>query len=461
MAGTRLTSDLTETMSRRLTLSRLIGAVCLGLAILARPAHAHEIPTRVALRGFIRPAGSTLRFLVRVPLEAMRDYDFPTFGEGYLDIAKAEPQLRQAAQQWVADYVRFFEGTAPLGPARLVAVRASLPLDLAFQTFERALAQTTGPPLPSETELPWKQAVLDILLEYPIQSPTADFSIDPELAHLGQRTTSVLYFLSPGSSERAFEYHGNPGPIRLDPRWQYAAWRFLVSGTKHILGGFDHLVFLVGLIIPFRRVGQLIPIVTAFTIAHSITLIAAALGAIPPVGWFPPLVETLIALSIVYLAIENALGASSSRRWMVAFGFGLVHGFGFSFALADTLQFAGRHLVTSLVAFNVGVEVGQLLVVALLVPTLGWLFSRVSERGLTIVLSLVVGHTAWHWMTDRGSALLQYQFSWAELGLEAGGGRKLVVVVGIIALAAWLLRLGFAKFINLTQEPSVTEPHKG
>src|SRR4029450_11868947 len=93
--------------------------------------------------------------------------------------------------------------------------------------------------------------------------------------------------------------------------------------------------------------------------------------------------------------------ASVRRRWMIAFGFGLVHGFGFSFGLRETLQFAGSHLLTSLVSFNVGIELGQLLVVAALVPALHLLFTRIRERPGAIVVSAFVAHTGWHWTLDR------------------------------------------------------------
>ena len=115
-------------------------------------------------------------------------------------------------------------------------------------------------------------------------------------------------------------------------------------------------------------------VVTSFTVAHSVTLIASAFGMAPDALWFPPLIETLIALSIVYMAFENIVGAKLSRRWAITFGFGLVHGFGFSFMLRERLQFAGSHLVTSLLAFNVGVEVGQLVVLTLAIPALALLF---------------------------------------------------------------------------------------
>src|SRR5208283_3411662 len=95
-------------------------------------------------------------------------------------------------------------------------------------------------------------------------------------------------------------------------------------------------------------------------------------------------------------------GATVHRRWIITFGFGLVHGFGFSFALRQTLQLAGSHMLASLLSFNVGVELGQLLVLALLIPALDLLFRyAVAERMGTIILSALVAHTAWHWMTER------------------------------------------------------------
>ncbi len=170
-----------------------------------------------------------------------------------------------------------------------------------------------------------------------------------------------------------------------------------VTGFLHILDGTDHLLFLACLVIPFRRFRALVLIVTAFTIAHSITLIASAFDLAPGGLWFPPLVETLIAISILYMALENIVGARVQQRWMIAFAFGLVHGFGFSTALRDQLQFAGSHLLTSLAAFNVGVELAQLAVLAVAVPALRWMFARgVPERMGVIIASAFITHEAWH-----------------------------------------------------------------
>jgi hypothetical protein len=236
----------------------------------------------------------------------------------------------------------------------------------------------------------------------------------------------------------------DPGLLRLDPRWYQAAARFVEGGFLHILDGTDHLLFLFCLVIPFRRLRALIPIVTSFTVAHSITLIASAYNFAPDALWFPPLVETLIATSIVYMALENIVGAGTvHRRWIITFGFGLVHGFGFSFALRQTLQFAGSHLLTSLLAFNVGIELGQLLVLLLLVPALELLFRfGVAERMGTIILSALVAHTAWHWLIERGAQLRQFRFEWPELNaaLLAGTMRWLMVIVAVAGVA-WLVRM--------------------
>jgi hypothetical protein len=255
---------------------------------------------------------------------------------------------------------------------------------------------------------------------------------------LGLRVTNVLWFLPSDGAVRAFEFQGDPGLIHLDPQWHQVTLRFVESGFFHILDGTDHLLFLFCLVIPFRRFRELVVIVISFTVAHSITLIASAVGFAPDALWFPPLIEMLIALSIIYMAIENIVGARLRRRWIITFGFGLVHGFGFSFFLRQTLQFAGSHLTTSLLAFNVGVELGQLLVLVLLVPALGALFRfGVSERIATIILSALVTHTAWHWTVERFDQLRRFDWPAIDAALLASAMRWLILVV-ILAGLIWL-----------------------
>ncbi len=412
----------------------------LGL-VLPGPAAAHDVPADVTVQAFLAPEGSRLHLLVRVPLGTMRDVDFPTRGPGYLDLGRAEGALRHAADQWIVGQVELYEDDARLPDPRIVAARVSLPSDRSFASFEEARAHFTDAPLPEGTELYWSQGLLDVWLEYAIRSPGSRFSIRPGFVRLGQRVVTVLRFLPAGGAVRAFELPGDPGLVWLDPRWHQAALRFVGLGFVHILDGTDHLLFLLCLVIPFRRLRALVLVVTSFTVAHSITLIASAGGLGPDALWFPPLIETLIALSIVYMALENIVAPRLRRRWLITFGFGLVHGFGFSFALSQTLQFAGSHLLTSLLAFNLGVELGQLLVLVLLVPLLGLLFRFVvAERMGTIILSALLAHTGWHWLVERFDRLRQFRFEWPVLSaaLLATATRWLMLAV-IAGGLAWLV----------------------
>ena len=389
----------------------LATTVVVALVIAASvPGIAHDIPNAIIVQAFLKPEGDRLRFLVRVPLQAMSDIDVPQREQGYLDLARADEALRDATTIWIAREVALYEEDNRLPVPDVVAVRVSLPSDRSFQTYETALAHIEGPSLSEEIDLYWEQGVMDAWLEYPLASDESRLAIDPGLRPLAQRVTIALQLLMPDGRVRVFELHDDPGRVLLDPRWGQAAARFVGSGFTHILDGIDHLLFLLCLVIPIRRVRTLVGVVTAFTVAHSVTLIASAYDLAPGALWFPPLVETLIATSIVYMALENIVGARLMRRWAITFAFGLVHGFGFSFALRDSLQFAGSHLLTSLLAFNVGVELGQLVVLAVIVPALHVVFRFVvAERMGTIILSAIVAHTAWHWMTERGSQLLQFQ----------------------------------------------------
>jgi hypothetical protein len=405
------------------------------------PAGAHDIPADVLVQMLIKPDGNRLQVLVRVPLGSMRDVEFPQRGPGDLDFARARPLLADAAKLWIGNSLAIYEGETRLGAPTLVATQISLPWDRSFMSFDSAVAHVTGPPIPDNTTLPWNQALLDVLYEYSISSPHAELSFHSELARLGIRTVTVLRFLPPDGSVRAFEYTGDPGLVRLDPRWHQSALRFVRLGFVHILDGIDHLLFLLCLVIPFRRLGQLVLIVTSFTVAHSITLIASAFNLGPDALWFPPLIETLIAMSIVYMALENIVGIQNvHRRWMITFAFGLVHGFGFSFALRETLQFAGGHLLTSLLSFNVGVELGQLLVLGLTMPLLSVLFRYVvNERIGGIIISALVAHTAWHWMIDRGSRLRGYEWPALDAAFFVAAIRWTMLVVGVAAIV-WFAR---------------------
>jgi hypothetical protein len=260
----------------------------------------------------------------------------------------------------------------------------------------------------------------------------------------------TVRFLPAGGGVRAYELTGGSGEVRLDPRWYHAAFGFVEGGFTHILSGADHLLFLLCLVLPLRRLRALIPVITAFTVAHSVTLIASAYNLAPGGAWFPPTIETLIAASILYMALENIVVANPPRRWVLTFMFGLVHGFGFSFALRETLQFAGSHLLLSLLSFNVGVEIGQLFVLSIAVPALALLFRRaVPERGGVIVLSAMIAHLGWDWAVDRWDRLSRIDWS---PSIQAALPWLLAVI--FVASLLWLMNAIYRRKLHFAgQEP--------
>ena len=402
---------------------------------------AHDIPRDVTVQAFAKPEGQRFTLLVRVPLKAIMDIEFPRKERDYVDLERVDQSLRDAAMIWLARKIDLYEEDRLLPDPRILATRMSLESDRSFSSYESAVAHVTGPALTNDTSIFWEQGILDVLFEYPIQSDRSHFAIHMAFDRLGIRVVTALRFMAPGGIIRPYELEGDAGLIPLDPRWHQAVLRFVKLGFFHILDGTDHLLFLFCLVIPFRRLWTLVPIVTAFTVAHSITLISAAYNYAPEALWFPPLIETLIAMSIVYMALENIAVATPHRRWLITFLFGLVHGFGFSFGLQHTMQFAGSHLLMSLLSFNLGVELGQLLVLVVMVPALAVLFRFVvAERMGTIILSAIVAHTAWHWMADRFDVLRMFPWPTITAADAASAIRWLMALIALLSTAYLLSR---------------------
>ncbi len=417
----------------------LLLAVAACLAPLA--GSAHEIPDDVRVVAFLSAGSDQTELLLRVPMAAMREADLPLRGQGFLDLAAAAPALRTAVGLWLTDNLTITADGMALPQPGVAALRVRLASDRSFTDRSAARAGLQAPPLPDGVDLYWKQAFLDVELRYPAAPAHARLAIDARLARLGLRVAVTLL----ASDERGepprtarLLLHGDEGPVALDPDAWQAASRFLVDGFRHILDGIDHLLFLACLVLPTRRMPTLLAIVTAFTIAHSITLASAALGGMPGALWFAPLIEWLIALSILILAIENLLGLGANRRWRVAFAFGLVHGFGFAFALADSLQFAGRHLAVALLSFNLGVEAGQLAVLAVAVPLLGLFLRTLPSRPTMLLLSALIAHTAWHWVGERWQALSRFPWpSWDAA--DAAAAMRWLAALLVLGLLAWLV----------------------
>jgi len=197
----------------------------------------------------------------------------------------------------------------------------------------------------------------------------------------------------------------HPSYLTTEPAVSLAtlAGRYVRTGIAHILSGPDHVLFVLGLLLLGQSLGAVLRTITAFTIAHSITLSIAALGLFVPSA---RIVEPLIALSIVTIAFENLRARASAGgfdyRPLVAFVFGLVHGFGFAGALADA-GLTARALWLALGSFNVGVEIGQALIVIAAVPVIAWCSSHYVPqwRRVVVAASLAIGVAGSYWFMVR------------------------------------------------------------
>jgi hypothetical protein len=249
------------------------------------------------------------------------------------------------------------------------------------------------------------------------------FDVDP--SHRG-----LVQWLPPGSTgekEALSVILGTETATQKLPLQAPSAWetfqQYVVEGAFHIWIGYDHILFLLSLLLPavliFSKITgenakkvtliqpapsfvaalkEVLKVVTAFTLAHSITLSLAALGVVSlPSRW----VESAIAASIIVAAVQNIRGVVDSKRWVMAFGFGLIHGFGFASVLAD-LGLPQNALITALVGFNVGIEGGQLAIVAVFMPLAFWLRStkfyqvQVFKWG-----SVLIALLALYWFVQR------------------------------------------------------------
>ncbi len=230
-----------------------------------------------------------------------------------------------------------------------------------------------------------------------------DVKLLEELSH-GHRHIAHIVLGTITIDEVAYRGHATVDAIAPSDSAQSAAKRsvgalgFLQMGVEHILTGYDHLVFLLGLVIVGGRIRSMLAVVTAFTVAHSITLGVAALGT-----WVPPsrVIEPLIALSIAYVGVENFFVKNTENRWRITFPFGLVHGFGFAGALRE-IELPREQIPTALVFFNLGVEAGQLAVMAFVLPAVYYLRKKDGfvPRG-TQAVSGAVALAGLFWFVDR------------------------------------------------------------
>lgn len=220
----------------------------------------------------------------------------------------------------------------------------------------------------------------------------ADYKVLGRLRHQGRVQQMIFTEATP-----LFQFDLREGGASLVRQLR----AFALLGIEHIFIGIDHIMFLFGLLVIGGRFLDLVKIVTSFTISHSITLILAALQIVALPGW---LIESAIALSIVYIAGENFFVQKIDTRWVVTGLFGLIHGFGFANVLGD-LGLPSRALVPSLFAFNLGVEIGQIVIVTLFLP-LVWLIMKTAYQRLFVrICSAIILFFGATWFLERAFGL--------------------------------------------------------
>jgi hypothetical protein len=225
----------------------------------------------------------------------------------------------------------------------------------------------------------------------------------PKLMPRGHRQLIVVAVGDSVVAQRLFDAESSAAAIDLEAAPSSAsgaAWHFLELGVHHILFGYDHLVFLAGLLLAVRTVRELVVALTAFTAAHSVSLALVVIGGIHAPA---SIVEPLIAASIAWVGLENLRYGQHGARWLVVFGFGLIHGFGLAGALLD-LGFGSSptEIAIALISFNGGVEAGQLAAAATLLPLLWMIRSRPLWRArLVPACSMMIVAAGSYWLIER------------------------------------------------------------
>ncbi len=214
-------------------------------------ASAHDLPLDRMMNAFVKVEPRQLDFVVRVPLDLLRGAPFPLVGDHY-QLEASRPAV-EAALKGLASALQLWEDNARLAPSSAAGQLAQL-ADRSFEGYDRAVARVAEPLAP-DTVIAFDQGYLDAHFVYPISSPKSVFSIETTIgAELGDYVKLTVRYIPLGEASRAMMITGASGRIALDPAWYQASVGFVKLGIQHILSGIDHLLFLLCLIIPFRRI---------------------------------------------------------------------------------------------------------------------------------------------------------------------------------------------------------------
>lgn len=283
---------------------------------------------------------------------------------------------------------------------------------LPFATLDEADTALKGDVYPADLDATYVgDTIIDAELIYRTSGASGGFTLasrlDPGLP--GQEDTANLVLVHGSGDPLIYRVRGlMTEPLEISRSSLEAIFTFVVEGVRHILEGLDHVLFVFCLVLGATALKELLWRVTGFTVGHSVTLALGFFGYVPTAGWFVPLVETGIALSIVYAAII-AIGRVEHRSTTAITALiGLLHGLGFSFVLREILQLDAPNIWQSLLAFNIGVEIGQVAIALVVWPTL-WAVTRYWPQRVSMVrggLALPCIAIAALWIGERSVQLI-------------------------------------------------------
>ena len=415
-----------------------------GLVLFAAIVHSasRPIPDVVNIKAFARLENGSLDLLVRVPLAAVKDIQFPTRGEaGYLDLQALASMLPGAADHWIAGGFEVFDHDEPVSRPEVDQPRLALISDQSFDSYQSAIDHLDAAPVAATENLFLDQVWFDMRLRYRLASEQPAVAVDPKVAGWGVRVSTDLKIVDAGGQVRSLVFEGNPGRIYLAPRWTDAGRQFMDRGTRFVRSTAPLLLFLFCLVLPFRRYPPAIPPVVAFVSTLLAGLLASTLGLTVERVWFPPLLAALEVVAILLVAFANiADRVTPHRRTVFACCAGLIFGSSTALALEPALQFGGSHPLVSVLAFCAGATATLVAAAAIMIPVMSYLFSRTrTERIERIIVSALAADTAWGWLTERWSQLAKIPFGVVfETGAAAMVLRALAGLV-LLAGALWFL----------------------
>jgi hypothetical protein len=388
------------------------------------------------MHAFFRVQGSEAHLLVRVPLDLLHGISWPT-NQGEYAISDSRPAVNQALDALGHALLIWQDGqrlTPTISSGQLAALG-----DLSFANPEAAAAHIAQP-----AEAGLKVAVdlgyLDAHFTYPIRPAAAVFSMQTRVAEDLQELSKLIVQFVPDGNNRggAMTISAQSGKVALNPSRGQAALGFVLVGMQHFLANADCLLFVVCLMIPFRRARDFAAPYAAFVLANIISLAGTAFGLAPDSVWFTALAATGSAVLMFFLALGNIFGAHLRRRRLWTGVFGFLLGFEFAKLLAGRLQFAGEHSQIALWSFALGVDLGALLAIALIFVVLALILrgARAGRIGI-IVLSAIVAHTSWHWTIDRLGVL--WQAPWPSMTMAGFYHLTQWIFAALLAVGAYIL----------------------